>query len=409
MKRRASWILVFVTACSPASTPPPGAIQARPSTQVRGKDEPQTRASSPATTALGPPVLTDTIRSLPTLPWETYRKIADSSEFTTTLEEQPAEAGPAWFGLNLFINRENRSYVLIPREGEQWSLYVDHDGDGAVDLGGAGWRLSETFSRRTVGTEPGAYEAAFRVLLKDDGSPRLEAQTSSKRTGELQLDAHAYAVELVGRAATYNLAGATLRVDVDRDGKFDPDPLASESFDVANNNAYVSLEALHLGFNIAADGQNISWKPRRDVLGPRPPVGVGASAPPFPSGLTQRDAQPQPPFVLEFFSPGCEFCKEAAPGFARATLGPLREAGIAVVSVEQDNSGEGQTYAESMGKTWRVVTDADGKSVSELYRVRAVPTYIVVGADGAICARGNWRSLAEALTAGKPCESKPNP
>lgn len=407
--KRASGILLFVFACSPTATPPPGTVPTRPSAEDGGNDAPQTRASSPATTALGPPVLTDATRSLPTLPWETYRPIADSSEFTTTLEEQPTDDGPAWFGLNLFVNGKNRSYVLIRGDGDQWSLHVDHDGDGAVDLAEAGWSLSETFSQRTVGTEPGAYEAAFRVLPQDDGSPRLEARTSSKRTGELQLGAQAYAVELVGRAGAYNQAGATLRIDVDRDGEFDPDPLASESFDVANsNNAYVSLDSSHLGFDIAADGKDISWRPRLDVLGPRPPVGVGAAAPPFPAA-TQGDAQPQPPFILEFFAPGCQFCKEAAPGFARATLGPLREAGIAVVSIEQNESGEGGAYAEAMGKSWPVVTDADGKSVSELYRVRGVPTYVVVSADGTICARGNWRSLDDALTSGKPCESKPSP
>ena len=130
----------------------------------------------------------------------------------------------------------------------------------------------------------------------------------------------------------------------------------------------------------------------------------GAPAPEFPDANGPQLASLRgSPVILEFFSPGCAFCAEAAPRLQEMAGSVLADEGVHVVSIEQSDSGEGTANARQHGKTWPTVVGKDGAAIASLYRVRSVPTYVMVNADGTMCDRGNWRDVKESVSKGRPC------
>lgn len=157
-------------------------------------------------------------------------------------------------------------------------------------------------------------------------------------------------------------------------------------------------------FDVAPDGATIAWTLLDGASTGRPSIRMGEPAPEFPAGSSTNLASMRgAPVVVEFFSPGCGFCAEAAPELRDAAEGALAEAGIKLISIEQTDSGEGQAYAMEKGKAWPTIVGEAGAASADLYRVRAVPTYVVVDADGSMCARGNWRDVKDAVSKGEPC------
>lgn len=398
------WALVLV-GCS-ASTPElgvePGAEQAPPRVAERSADP----GPAPAPTALGPASLDEASRRLPLLAWEDYARVVEGRDRWPTFATRPELPEGALFGLNLQIGGENRSYAFVLGEDGGATLFPDLDGDGEPELE-SGWALTSAFEERRVGEGEHAYLAAFRWGRSERG-PFVEARTLHRRRGVLAVSGREIAVELRGPNGRYGQLGSTLLVDLDGDGELDDDALADERFDLGVG-GHVSIDALHLEFEVAARGDTITWTPRPDISSARPSVAMGATAPDFPVGEAGRLASLRgAPVVIEFFSPGCGFCAEAAPELREAAAGPLAEAGVGLISVEQSDSGEGAAFAEREGKTWPTLVGPDGVAVAELYRVRSVPTYVVVDAEGRMCARGSWLELGAAVRAGKPCDPPPS-
>ncbi len=346
--------------------------------------------------------LTEEVDRLPLLSWEEYAGFAASKPPFPTLTARPDVPNDASFGLNLIVDGEIRSYALVPSSEDDATLYPDTDGSGVID-DGPGWALTSTFVERSIGTGETRYPAAFRVVRKRR-SWVLEVRSQQERRGTLELNGISYGVLIRGYEGNYDGPGAFVVVDLDGDGVFKDGPLSKERFDFGPDGNVVVLEGQRFALSVGPGGKSLTWTPEAASVVTRPSVELGAVAPEFPAGPGPTlAAMHGNPVVVEFFSPGCAYC--AAPGRElREASEELMAQGVQVISVEQTDSGEGQAYATEHGKTWPVVVGERGAAIASLYRVREVPTFVAIDADGVLCARGTWQDLGPAIRSGRPCD-----
>ena len=105
-----------------------------------------------------------------------------------------------------------------------------------------------------------------------------------------------------------------------------------------------------------------------------------------PSGATKSlaDYKGQPVLVF-FWASWCSVCKSAMPGLERVyrDFAPLGFAILAINTTNQDILSTAIAYFESQGYTYTLLLDRNG-SVAAQYRMRAVPTSVLVGPDGIV-------------------------
>ena len=100
--------------------------------------------------------------------------------------------------------------------------------------------------------------------------------------------------------------------------------------------------------------------------------------------VTLADFQGQPVLVF-FWASWCSVCRAAMPGL-EAVYRDFSQQGftlLAVNTTSQDTLSSALSYYESQGYTFTLLLDRDG-TTAEQYRMRAVPTSVLIGPDGII-------------------------
>lgn len=96
------------------------------------------------------------------------------------------------------------------------------------------------------------------------------------------------------------------------------------------------------------------------------------------------DALKQGPVALVFFKISCPVCQYAFPFYERLATA-VKEHGLKVVGVSQDNERNTSDFAKEFEVTFPIALDSpDRYPVSNAYGLTNVPTLFVVGQDGAI-------------------------
>ncbi len=100
--------------------------------------------------------------------------------------------------------------------------------------------------------------------------------------------------------------------------------------------------------------------------------------------VTLADFQGRPVLVF-FWASWCSVCKIAMPGLEAVyrDLSPQGFTILAVNTTNQDTLSSALGYFESQGYTYTLLLDRDG-TIAAQYRMRAVPTSVLVGPDGII-------------------------
>lgn len=97
--------------------------------------------------------------------------------------------------------------------------------------------------------------------------------------------------------------------------------------------------------------------------------------------------------LLDFFATWCDSCQEALPFYRtlsqRASSGTLTMLGID----EGDRAKTVAAFAKKNGVTYPVLLDAD-REAYDAYRVRGLPTAVLIGADGTILDRWSGFDVA---------------
>ena len=107
--------------------------------------------------------------------------------------------------------------------------------------------------------------------------------------------------------------------------------------------------------------------------------------------------------ALAFFKVSCPVCQMAAPKVAA-----LAEAGVRVVAVGEDPTAKLVRFRDQFGQVVTTVTEPPPYPVSAAYGLEAVPSLVLVGADGTVrdvvasWDRVGWNRLAATAGAHGP-------
>ncbi|HET6879519.1 MAG TPA: DUF2012 domain-containing protein [Pirellulales bacterium] len=158
----------------------------------------------------------------------------------------------------------------------------------------------------------------------------------------------------------------------------------------------VSLATARAEFRIASDGTDVPLQlPELELtLSPGPQVGQMAPA------LTGKTLSGEPfdlvklrgkPVLLDFWGTWCGPCKAATPALKRLYEKYGRDGKMAFVGIDLDYTAEtAANYVAEHGITWpQVATGSWGEenAVLRSFAVTSVPSFWLIGADGAVLAR----------------------
>jgi thiol-disulfide isomerase/thioredoxin len=377
-----------------------------------------TRSAGPVEFETDAPQRLDRFSALPLNSEEEYRKAIPSlNDRLVPIRLEPADLRqPALYGFNVILDGSNRSVIIDGDAQLGYRLFVDLDGDGD---------LQEEVPRHfiaddgppTVVLEPTAAErghdpdtASTPVLVFEIRAPQAQSEApfsvwksdQTVRRGTAKLEDGEYAFALLGNSGVYGRDYQAVIFDVDGDGELDltEDPLAPERYTLRER--YVHLGGLDYEFTVASDGSALVLTPLANDRPPRPDVRPSFSAPslrlPDFAGHMRELAEFREKWVvLDFWALWCQPCVRAVPELKRAAqeLGPQ---GLEIVGVHDGEPDEtARNFIRDNAMSWPQLIDAD-EAAQSLYRVDALPAYVVIDPGGTIVARENtWSSVRAVL------------
>ena len=387
-------VLVGLGACS--ETSPQRSPQQRETAKTTPEPEPEPEPE-PRRFATGPLRLMPAVSLLPSFDWETYASITNNLNPEWPWLREQSGTADSRFGFN-FVVGANLSWRIDPRAPSDASLRIDRDADGSL-ADEQPIALGEAFVETTFEHSGMTLPVAVR-LAEVRGEPALELRREHYRDGRVTLADSSVAFRIQATMGSFAKQGSVL-FDLNGDGVFDDGPLSDELFAGDSPASYVSLGERHWSFEIDERGDALTLALRDDVDGPRPSIAPGAPAPEFKFNADNGQAALSDlrgsPVILEFFASGCGFSREA--GDELATMAPgLEAAGVALLSISTEASAaEERSFADSVGKRWPVVVGPNAERISQLYRVIATPTLVLIDKRGVITGRGSWHELREEI------------
>jgi thiol-disulfide isomerase/thioredoxin len=416
--RVAGLVVLALTACN--SSGGYSTLESKPApTRPASSAERAPTPTGPVEFKTGAPQRLDRFSPLPLSSEEEYRKtIRSLKDRLVPVRVKPTDLRePALYGFNVILDGSNRSVIIDGDEQLGYRLFVDLDGDGDLQEEGPRHFIADN-GPPTVVLEPTAAErgrdpgTAFApVIVFEIRAPRAQQgeapfsvwkSDQTVRRGTAKLGDGEYAFALLGESGVYGRDYQVVVFDVDRDGKLDltEDPLSPERYTLRERHVHLGGRAHEFG--VASDGSTLVLTPLAENRPPRPDVRPSFSAPslrlPDFTGHMRELAEFRGKWiVLDFWAPWCQPCVRAAPELTRAVreLGPR---GLEIVGVHDGEPDEAaRNFIRDNVMSWPQLIDAD-KVAQSLYRVDALPTYVLIDPEGTIVTRENaWSSVRAVL------------
>jgi peroxiredoxin len=89
------------------------------------------------------------------------------------------------------------------------------------------------------------------------------------------------------------------------------------------------------------------------------------------------------PVVVAFFKASCPTCQLTVP-YLEKLHQALKDAGVTVLGVSQDDAETTAAFAAAHGLTFRLLLDGEGFPVSRAWAIENVPSIFLVGKDGQV-------------------------
>ncbi|MDC0668900.1 TlpA family protein disulfide reductase [Nannocystis radixulma] len=369
----------------------------------------------------------DRFAALPLSSEEKYREtIIPLKDRLVPIRVKPADLRqPALYGFNVVLDGSNRSFIVDGDEQLGYRLFVDLDGDGdlqeerprhfVADNGPPTVVLEPDPAER--GLDPGTAPAP--VIVFELRAPRPKDSTpfsvwksdQTLRRGVAKLEDREYAFALLGDIGVYGRDYQVVVFDVDGDGQLDltEDPLSPERYTLRERYVHLGGRGYELG--VASDGSTLTLTPLAEERPPRPDVRSSFPAPPLRLPDFTGQARELAEFrgkwvVLDFWAPWCQPCVRAAPELTRAQreLGPR---GLEIIGVHDGELDEAaRNFVRDHAMSWSQLIDAD-KAAQSLYRVDALPAYVLIDPAGTIVARESaWSSVRAVLDKRLPSQPR---
>jgi peroxiredoxin len=154
-----------------------------------------------------------------------------------------------------------------------------------------------------------------------------------------------------------------------------------------------------------------------------PVIAAGKIAPPIELAATDgvkfslKEALARGPVLATFFKVSCPTCQYTLP-FVERLYQQLRDKGVQVWGVSQDNAKDSQRFAKEYGLSFPVLVDENDYAVSNEYGLEYVPSYFLIAPGSEVEISGDGfskqdllaiqRSLAARLGAGAPALFRPD-
>jgi hypothetical protein len=345
---------------------------------------------------------------LPCLSRARYERVAalhGHSGGMVPLRALPPLSDRACFGVNVVIGEKNTGWVV-----DEGKLYLDRNANGSL--------LDDPPVALDAGAQTltllAPYPVQLTASLMDTGGNRaLRVESHAVRTGRIDVGSGPVAFLILGTSASF--AHPSLAFDLNGDGEFDTsDPQSLELFSQSDD--AVNLAGKSYGIEVAPDGTSLTLTPLPEKRPERLQIEPGTRIP----TITVRDVADRPvtlgiggpPVLLYFWSSNCGGWSIEAPKIA--ALDAIRNRGYELVGINTDDDLE--SYKASLlahGLGSRQVRETRRGTLNRLFRVDAIPRYIVLDGDGIIrtvrLESGNYHEEIRAALGAAPAVTPSNP
>lgn len=348
--------------------------------------------------------------------WEQYRetilRFSSIKAFVPLASSLEEGADEVTYGFNAVLpvgggdedHVLNLSWALIVRDGKPLALVIDLNASGLladdprlpfVELAGGVFEIQYSLRLPHNPVDSGEEILPLRWEARVTGAGiQLSRFPWRERTGEFRVAENTYRFALRTERASFAVPEALLGIDLNRDGVVEFEGQGLEAFRIADQ--YVGLQGREYRIAVATSGDTLALEPTGRAASPRPTLLVGSIAPwpdagptdtPFGSGVR----------LLAFWSPRCSFSTRMAPEL----LSAQREfPDVRFLSITSSEESAALEFAGRFSHGWPQISGSQGRQLFDLYRVREVPTYVLIDSLDVIRATGStldWPRIRTSL------------
>ena len=314
-------------------------------------------------------------------------RIAQNPKFVSIRQKPSCLSQNALYGFNFVVEGSNRGWVRDRDQEGRWPLYLDWDGNGdlsatkpnAFAFKGGIQSLQVEIGSNGHGNRRVRFEIGSMVI---EGSERLLVRVfdMTVRSGSAAIDGkHILPFRLHGCSGIYDDPHQTIEFDLEGSGKWERYALSEK---------FVNLGGKSYEFMATQKGD----QPKLTSLAEKHPdhvsLIVGSQVPGFQAATLDGRLLKPADFsgkllLVEFWATSCPPCRAEAPKLVEFYKDHRSQ--LSIIGISSDNKRKTlNQFVAQFNIEWPQINENWEGELHRLFRVRAEPTYFLIGSDGKI-------------------------